>query len=366
MWTPIRFVSFLFLTHPLLAMAIDIGSSAPLATLPKVIQAKHEIGFVCLNEVQNAECSEPFKTYDSNGEPHSSSQPPPKWALRQNGYPATLQDWEKLRYSMIGYETFGFLITGQNKDRLILGTGPSALSVPQNKVNQFYPLESLNFCNFKNEKWLSELYEADLKTKAKVDLTKVNEAFKGIDPIGVLEIRKNQYNEICNDRGCAPAKIILDPKDAMAVTSKHSVSQLNLGFEHFVGVGEFQPERIDHLLVYDLKDKYKFQLQSDVGRKPKVWIEIPAELSSKIRLLPLTNNKSKEVIAKTTSGLQSEQFLKAPPVMALESKWNEGQFWIKIKIPYIGACSAPEETNKALGEFWIKYSENIETCPKGC
>jgi hypothetical protein len=142
------------------------------AVMPVTIkEAKHIIGYVCLKEIQNSECWQPFKIFDKEGNPLPTKVPSPAWAK-------TLT--EETPHEMIDYDVYGFKVLSIEKDRIAIQTSTSSTSsneplwIPKDKITNFYPLEEVPFCEFSDKDWAKNLYKADLKTLDKVNSTKTS------------------------------------------------------------------------------------------------------------------------------------------------------------------------------------------------
>jgi hypothetical protein len=148
------FLCFLFFT------------GAAFGSTPDVIPpAKHLVGYACLKEIQNNECWMPFKSFDKEGNILPMRTPIPDWAKSLN------EDTPK---DMVDYDGYGFKVISMTKDRIELQTPAGTTWIPKGKLQKFYPLEDVPFCEFSDKEWASNLYKADLKTLEKVSSTKTS------------------------------------------------------------------------------------------------------------------------------------------------------------------------------------------------
>jgi hypothetical protein len=340
--------------------------------IPDIPNAKHEIGFACLKEIQNQTCSQPFTI---------KKVPPPAWAKKANGAVLTPGDWQKIETVMTGYEDgFGFKVYGVRKDtfelRIVDGKRSESVWIPKEKLLQFYPLSDYPVCSIGGAKWWEELRQNDLKTKPGFDLSKKipGDPYKGIDPIGVLEVSRNNRSEICKGTACSSGKVPVDAKmfeQTEATGSRGSLKELNLGAEHFLGEDGALHEllRAGHLVVYDRRGSNEFLLKTVIYSQPQIWVKLTPEQVEKANFLPVGSPVTDRILASEHLQIQprSKLLLKGASLSREDSKWQDGQFWYKVKVLAFDMCEDPELGEKTiLGEFWVPYSNKLDSCPKGC
>lgn len=349
---------------------------------PVTPKAKHEIGFVCLKEIQNAACYEAFGIYDVDGK-EMPKPSPPNWARFGDGKPLSAQDWEKVPSKMVGYDTHGFEVMSIDANRVQLGFPDvtKKVWVPQKKVQVFTKTEDLSFCSFGGKDWWKDLYEADLKTPAKVDLSKSipGDPFKGLEPIGTLLVTRNNKSEICGSSGCAPGKVDVDPKsfEVSKTTPVRSnigaPNKLNLGFEHFEGSSDMSNvesnKSVDRLVVWDRRGSNQFLLKATIYNSPKIWVTIPSQWNEAVKFVPASEATLKTFFKRDGSEYPNftKQFQDGADIQVSSSKWVNSELWLEIKVSFDLNCEPqPILEGKYLGTYWIRYSEKLGTCPKGC
>jgi len=371
------FIYFIFPTSPIFAASPNI---------PEVQNPKHEIGFACLKEIQangteegfNA-CYEPFVGVTPGGERIEGQFKPPAWAKKTNGAVLTRDDWQKIEFVMTGYEDgYGFKVFGTRKDsfelRLINGQSSESIWIPKNKLLEFYSLSAYPVCGIRGNGWWKELRQNDLKTGIDFDLTKKipGDPYKGLEPIGVLEVHRNGRSEICQGNTCTRGQVSVDSKifnPNQATTSRGDIRELNLGFEHFSGLENFAGQMgLGYLVAHERRTDDEFLLQSIIYNKPKIWVKLTKDQRAKVKFLPVGNKTTDQILASPELGIQmySQLLLQDASFAVLDSKWQEGQFWYKVKILPFNQCDPEFADKKSIGEFWIPYSSKLIACPKGC
>lgn len=338
----------------------------------------HPIEFVCLHEVQNENCWNPFTHYNAQGEGKESTSPAPNWAKFSNGKALTKDDWAKVQSSSTSYEETSFPVYSKSKGfaelRLKDGT---PLQVPISKIRKITSLSELPYCQISGKKWWQSLHSSpDPKAKANLDFESAipGNPFQGLEPIGTLVISKNAKGEICSDTNCTHSKVNVDPSlfSRGDKTTSASVTELTLGFAHFLGEMDMKIDpssaktsSTETLLVFERKGTSQFYLQSTIYNKPKVWVELSAEQSKAVKFGSMESFNS----AKFHS--YKKEFLTTARIEKVGEKWVDKQFWLQIKVFPFEICSLPDEISKdraekEIGTFWVPYSNTISLCPKGC
>lgn len=348
--------------------------------IPEMPNLKHEIGYVCLLDVQTDACAPPFAKYNAEGYRIPERLPAPNWGKTagENRLP-TQVEWLEMVSKMTGYDQYGFAVFGSRGDEIELRSKKRptfSIWIPKAKVRAFQPTETLPVCELKGKNWWRELFQADLKSSANLNLEKEipGDPFRGQTAIGVLEVKRNANSEICGTAGCRAAQVDVDAskfKVPPELQSRGPTTKLNLGFEHFLGRqtmasrGAKDLSPVDYLVVFDQKGD-EYLLQTDIYNSPRIWIRIGSELKPGVRFLDLKAKESKTTLREKMGGAPNprDEFLRFVSVSSEDSKWVDGQLWMKIKVYFQSPCDGPEAA--ALGTYWLKYSDRLGLCPKGC
>ncbi|MGE0762824.1 MAG: hypothetical protein AB7N80_06055 [Bdellovibrionales bacterium] len=358
--------------------------------VPEIAEPKHEIGFVCLKDVQpNAgsgapgnDCGEPFKKINRLGLQLPGEVLAPEWAKKSNGKTVTREEWKKVPLEMTGYEEgYGFKVYAARKDslelRIVTEDKSESFWIPREKIQKFYSLSDFGVCAIQGEGWWKELHLEDLSTKAPLELNQKipGDPYKGLEPAGVLDVRSNNKSQICESEGkCVAARVDVDPKrftqDEISM-SRGRVKHLNLSATHFMGelISTGDVDQVNRLVVWDRRGENEFLLKADVYDKPQVWVKIPASLMVGVKFLPNNDPEAQKFLARPDQKIvqYSKNFLQRTSLSVTSSKWLGGQFWYKVKVHFVDGCTDPDlYEGKVLGEYWVPYSPKLQNCPKGC
>lgn len=353
--------------------------------IPSFKNPKHEIGYVCLKDVQDENCYSKFARFDEGGNQLDGDLPTPHWAKKADGQVLTREEWDMLIFSVTGYDHSAFAVYSTKGEMIELRSSGQTQQisawVPKAKIRSFTPLEDLPFCAVTGDSWWKKIYRADLKTPAGIDLTKgiPGDPFRGEEPIGILTVRRNNQSEICSAGACRRAIVAVDPKlfqvpDAMASRAT-VIQELNLGFEHFLGTVDLSAEAFgskfstNHLAVFDRRGSSEFLLQTSIYNKPKVWIKIPDNLRDGIVFHKRASDIAKKALENILPGFHypSEGFLRGAPISFKGSQWKDGRLWVEAEIMFTDFCSGEPTIKKSYGTYWLPYGDaKFGLCPKGC
>jgi len=352
--------------------------------IPSYENPKHEIGYVCLKDVQDQNCYSKFARFDEGGN-QIDDLPTPHWAKKADGQVLTREEWDRLTFRVTDYDHSAFAVYSTKGEMIELRssgqTAQISAWVPKAKIRSFTRLEHLPFCAVGGDSWWKKIYRADLKTPAGIDPTKgiPGDPFRGEEPIGILTVRRNDQSQICAAGACRRATVTVDPKlfqvpDAMTSRAT-AIQELNLGFEHFLGTVDLNAEAFsskfstNHLAVFDRRGSSEFLLQTSIYNKPKAWIKIPDNLRDGIVFHKRASDVARKALEDILPGFHypSESLLRGTPISRKGSRWKDGRLWIEAEIMFTDVCSGEPATKKSFGTYWLPYGDaKIGLCPKGC